>query len=201
MISIFFMQILLFLHPFTLQLKLLVNRRAFLECSTSELLQYDFIHLFILFISTSLVYFPLKNTLVQHSKSHLMKSSELEGTTLEAKGGETRGLVWSGDAGVRGNYRFREEEALFYFNIHKLFWNIITKVFIYTRSWLEQGQSCSLTKRNTINRKIITKLGNKKGHLKKPTQNNPWNLKSFKGSQILRNYRPSILIFSHMFFF
>lgn len=47
MISIFFMQILLFLHPFTLQLKLLVNPCAFLECSTSELFQYDFIHLFI----------------------------------------------------------------------------------------------------------------------------------------------------------
>lgn len=91
MISIFFMQILLFLHPFTLQLKLLVNRRALLECSTSELLQYDFIHLF---ISTSLVYFPLKKTLVQHSKSHLMKSFELGAVTLEAKGDEARALVW-----------------------------------------------------------------------------------------------------------
>lgn len=90
MISIFFMQILLFLHPFTLQLKLLVNRLAFLECSTSELLQYDFIHLF---ISPSLVYFPLKKTLVQHSKSHLMKSFESGTVTLEAKGDEARGLI------------------------------------------------------------------------------------------------------------
>lgn len=121
MISIFFMQILLFLHPFTLQLKLLVNRRAFLECSTSELLQYDFIHLFILFISTSLVYFPLKKTLVQHSKSHLMKSFELEAMTLEAKGDEAGGLVWPGYVGVRGYYRLREEEALLYCKIYNIF--------------------------------------------------------------------------------
>lgn len=97
MISIFFMQILLFLHPFTLQLKLLVNRLAFLECSTSELLQYGFIHLF---ISPSLVYFPLKKTLVQHSKSHLMKSFELGTVTLEAKGDEARGLVWLASSSV-----------------------------------------------------------------------------------------------------
>lgn len=99
MISIFFMQILLFLHPFTLQLKLHVNRRAFLECSTSELLQYNFIHLFILFISTSLVYFPLKKTLVQHSKSHFMKRFGLGAVTLEAKGDEARGVVWPRDGG------------------------------------------------------------------------------------------------------
>lgn len=47
MISIFFMQILLFLHPFTLQLKLLVNSIALLECSASEIQWHDFIHLFI----------------------------------------------------------------------------------------------------------------------------------------------------------
>lgn len=93
MISIFFMQILLFLHPFTLQLKLLVNRRAFLECSTSELLQYDFIHLF---ITTSLVYFPLKKTLVQHSKAHLVKTFKLGAVNLEAKGDEVKKKIIKG---------------------------------------------------------------------------------------------------------
>lgn len=60
MISIFFMQILLFLHPFTLQLKLLVNCIALLECSASEIHQYDFIHLF---RTITLAFYLLKKTL------------------------------------------------------------------------------------------------------------------------------------------
>ena len=60
MISIFFMQILLFLHPFTLWLKLLVNCIALLECSASEIHQYDFTHLF---ITITLAFYLLKKTL------------------------------------------------------------------------------------------------------------------------------------------